>query len=602
MDKIAFEKLAEYSLESLENLRIIFRNSRKKLEGIWKILDSYDSGDFWETMRKELPKHQIIPDTNHINYIKENIINSVYAAPYIADVLPMDSDDLEEARNINKFVEYYYNLKKVGLKQLKVSGRTALLNVGFIQGGWDSTINYSHLSGDQAGGLDLIVRDPMSVYLDPNFVEFQEGRAVFISTEESVETLLANYPDSASELKKYFGVNKNSPAIEVSGVASSEDVGKNYPANNVTRDTIGMMPVWIAFKKVPTSPDSYRIDQIIYTQGEIILEYKKGIKPNYFPLVGLYLTPPEKDSFGIGICQRVLKNVLSLNILNSIAITHTYAAQRTPWVFDTNSGLSVRRVQQDLNRPDVLFPISSGDATKVLHRLEYPVLPPNLEFIKKTLEDDIEKISGIDAKYTGRDTASVTTTGGMERLQQRVSMSDNTRISLIEDYAVNLTKMIIDFHIINGGSYQFVPTNSNAPKEKEVLSVDFGKYRNQAHKFLFSINAGPLMPKTRSRLAEAANIIMQTQMQYAQGGQQVQLMSAEEWLFFQDFPQKDMILDRMKIEQLRNDQEEIASELTSFSAMTEEGMRPESAVDQLAKERQLRRDPAVRKNILNKQQ
>ena len=596
MNNAEFKVKSGYEISDLDKLFQNFRTSRRPLEGYWRVLDSYDSGEFWETMRKELPKHQIIPDTNHIYHIKENIVNSVYAAPYIADVLPIDPDNKEESRSINKFIEYLYNIRDLGLKQLKISSRTALLNVGFLQTGWDSQGEYE--KGNGKGVQTFVPRDPMSVYLDPNYPEFQEGRAVFISTEESIDNLLSTYPEAAEELKKTLGINDKSPDVSIVTVGgSNEEVGKNYSAKTVTRDSTGMVPVWIAFKKV-YSDKGHRIDQIIYTSTDLILDYKKGIRPNYFPLIALYLTAPEKDPYGTGICQRVLKNVLSLNILNSIAITHTYAAQRTPWVFDTNSGLSLRRVLQDLNRPDVVFPINSGDPTKTLYRLEYPALPDNLQFIKETLERDIEKISGIDDKYTGRDTASVTTTGGMERLQQRVSMSDNTRISLIEDYAKKLTQMIIDFHIEHGSSYNFIGTNSEDKKEQEMMSVDFTKYKSKKMGFLYSINAGPLMPKTRARLAEAANIIMQTQMQYAQSGQQVQLLSPEEWMFFQDFPQKDMILDRMMLERYRNDKEEIAAELTSFSAMTEEGMRPEAAVEQLAEERKLRRQPSVQKNLL----
>ncbi len=597
MKKEDFLKQAGYPIEVVEKLRLNFVSARRKREGMWRVIDAYDTGDFWETVRKQMPKHQIIPDTNHINFIKENIINSIYAAPYIADVLPLDPADMEEARNINKFVEYIYNLNEVGVKQLKISNNTVLHNVGFLQCGWDANTKYSQLGENNSGGTSFTPRDILSVILDPNYSDLQEGRAVFINSEESLENLLAEYSD-CEELVNAYPITQQDYSVAVS-TASAGDSGRGYVAE--TKDPTGMLPVWIAFKKVPLKNGGYRIDQIIYTQGNIILDFKQGIRPNYFPIIPLYLTPPEKDGYGIGVCQRVLKNALSLNILNSIAITHTYAAQRTPWVFDSNSGLSLRRVQTDINNPDVIFPIQQGDPTKVLYRLEYPKLPDNLEFIKTTLEADIEKVSGVDAKYTGRDTASINTTGGMERLQQRVSMTDNTRITLIEHFAKELTKMIIDFHVENGGKYSFVPTNTDSQKEIDALSVDFSKYRGGKHKFLYSINASPLMPKSRARLAEAANIIMQVQMQYAQGGQQVQLLSPEEWLYFQDLPQKDMILDRMKLERLRNDEEEIASELTSFSAMTEEGMRPEVAVQQLAQERKLRRDPAVMKNILNNQ-
>ena len=362
-----------------------------------------------------------------------------------------------------------------------------------------------------------------------------------------------------------------------------------------------MIAVFIAFKKVPTK-NGFRIDQIIYTKDEVILSYTKAIKPNYYPIVALYGLPPLKDAYGVGVCQRILKNVLSINILDSIAITHTYAAQRTPVILNESSGLTARRVQKDLNNPDRIFTINEGDIKNVLERLEYPDLPSNLQFIKDGLIDSVLMVSGIDEKYTGRDTGSVITTGGMERMQARMSMTDNTRIQGIERYARALTKMMIDFYSIHGGQRTFSTDPDYGDKVEEAMTIDFNKYKEdngvKPRAFSLTINASPLLPKNRARLAEAANIIMQVQMQYQQGGQQVKLITPEEWLFFQDFPQKHMMLDRMKIERLQNDHEQITSELSGFASMTENGMRPEEAVGQLADERAIGREPGVRNKML----
>jgi len=344
-----------------------------------------------------------------------------------------------------------------------------------------------------------------------------------------------------------------------------------------------------------------RIDQIIYTMSHIVLESQKNIKPSYFPIVALYSTPPEKDGYGIGVVQRIMKNALTLNILDSINVTHVYASQRTPTVMSLQSGLNPERVAREINDPDRVFPVAEGDVTKVLQKLNYPELPKNLEFIKSSIEESIEKITGIDVKYTGRDTASVTTTGGMERLQTRVSMTDNTRINLIEKYAKDLTRTILDFYIHFGGKRSFATNPTYENSEREALEIDFNKFKGQnqeRHQFSYHIDASPLLPKSRARLAESANQIMQVQMQY-QG--QIELLTPEEWLFYQDFPQKDMILDRMKLDRLKDDYEDITSEIASFGAMADEGMRPEEAVKQLAEERKARREPAVMKKSLEKQ-
>ncbi len=593
-----------YTLHDLQTLRDEFRNGRMTLENTWKVLDAYDSGKFWDEIKVKLPKHQIIPDTNKVFYVKNNMINSVYSAPYLADVLPLDPADQDEARQINKLLEYAYNKHEIGNKQLQAGERAALLNVGFLQIGWNDDVTYTMGEGGktvtQNGDIEVIVRDPKDVFLDPNFKDFQRGRALFIVTEDSSENLLAEYPACREELLALVKADEDRRRTGAQLLASAvnTDSVNNYHSLDVQKGSVGMFTVTIAYKMV-ADENGRRVDQVIYVAGSVVLEYKKGIVPECYPIVALYNLPPERDAYGVGVCSRILRNALSLNILDSIAVTHTYASQRTPLILDLRSGLNLARVAADMNNPDRIFPITSGTARDALVRMDYPELPRSLDIIRNGLSDAINEISGIDDRYTGRDTGSVTTTGGMERLQQRISLTDNTRIAMVEQYARNLSRMILEFYIAKGGKRAFVSVNNYEDPVKAVLTVDFDKYHDKKKNFVYSINATPLLPKTRQRLAEAANIIMQVQMQY---GGQIQLLTPEEWMFFQDFPQKDMILDRMKIDRLRNDQQEIASELTSFGSLTEQGMRPEAAVEQLANERAIRREPNVQRKILQAQQ
>ena len=197
MDHKEFKEKFNYPIEEVDQLLKLFKSRRSRKERIWRMLDAYDSGEFWDTIRHRLPKHQIIPDTNHVFYVKDNIVNSTYAAPYIADVLPVDPGDQEEGRTINKFLEYEYNRHNLGEKQLKIGTRTALLNCGFLQIGWDSKASFKVGDHVNKGEIEVIPRDPMAVLLDPNFDEFQDGRALFILTEDSYESIVAKYPDAA---------------------------------------------------------------------------------------------------------------------------------------------------------------------------------------------------------------------------------------------------------------------------------------------------------------------------------------------------------------------------------------------------------------------
>ena len=68
------------------------------------------------------------------------------------------------------------------------------------------------------------------------------------------------------------------------------------------------------------------------------------------------------------------------------------------------------------------------------------------------------------------------------------------------------------------------------------------------------------------------------------------VMTMEEWLRYQDFPQKYHILRRIKEERMRNDVEDIQSDIINYAGMVNEGMSPQGAVQQLAQERQLKRE------------
>jgi hypothetical protein len=71
---------------------------------------------------------------------------------------------------------------------------------------------------------------------------------------------------------------------------------------------------------------------------------------------------------------------------------------------------------------------------------------------------------------------------------------------------------------------------------------------------------------------------------------QPQLITAEEWLASQDFPDKYKILQRIRNDRLRDDVEDIESEIINYSGLVNQGVRPEQAINMLANERQVKRD------------
>ena len=98
--------------------------------------------------------------------------------------------------------------------------------------------------------------------------------------------------------------------------------------------------------------------------------------------------------------------------------------------------------------------------------------------------------------------------------------------------------------------------------------------------------ASPYLPKNRIRYAESATEIMAMQSQYQMNPP---LITPEEWLKYQDFPQKDIMLQRMEAQRLQDDVQDITENVVNFSSLVQQGVSPDGAVQMLADEKAMMR-------------
>lgn len=536
-------------------------------------LDAYDSGEFWKHVKVRLPKHQMLVDTNYINYIKLNQLNSIYSSGYIADVTPKDFDDEKLARKINKFLQFVYESTNMNYYQLLAGDRAALTNVGAILISWDNKVR-NGIKKKYSGQVKPRFIDTMSLYLDPAVRDYQEGSALFIAEVVSRAELGKN-KDYADKLKS----DKKNVSV------SSSEYGKAYIGSKIPSTDDNTVNLLTAFIK----NDDGTIDQYIIADETTILDEKKDIKPSCFPVAVLYGLPPVKDVYGFNVTKLCLQNCLALNLLDSMGITHIYAQQRRATLYRQDIGIDPDYLAENINNPDITIPVN-GDPTKAIYQVDLPDLPNFLVEYRARLEQSIFLISGVDPTYTGRQTNSVTTTGGVERLQQRASLTDAARITMLEHFTKQLAKLILDFYVEFGDSYE-VRMDSRHSALREIVDIDFKEIREKGTNFEFTFNASPYLPRNRIRYAEAANNIMTLQAQYQMNPP---LITPEEWLSYQDFPQKDAILERMEANRLQDDTQEITENVVNFSSLIQQGVTPDGAIKMLADEKaMLRADPKL---------
>ena len=78
-----------------------------------RILDAIVQGDMWRALGAKFPKYQILPDTNDIAYIVNNMVASIYSVAKIADILPTSEEDVQIVSDLNMAMEHEWQISNI---------------------------------------------------------------------------------------------------------------------------------------------------------------------------------------------------------------------------------------------------------------------------------------------------------------------------------------------------------------------------------------------------------------------------------------------------------------------------------------------------------
>ena len=535
-----------------------------------QVLDLTDRGGLWEALGAKFPPYQILPDTNHVAYIKNNMVASIYTIAKCAELLPTSDKDKDIITHINVALEQEWNLTNIAKMQKQAGANAALHNIGITQIGWDENM----VSGGdtiQKGQVRAKNISPIKFMRDPFAIDLKNSGycMTYDKYHKSVFLGNKNYRD---EFKKYVESRKNSGAI----LSTPEIIGAKPSTTN--DDYYTLVTFW---EKVEDADGNIVIDEIHTINAEAVLYIRQAIKPNRFPFAILYCNDPGDSLVGISEPARSFANTVAYNIMDSISLTSAYKNQRPPKFVSSESGLNINSFAQHANDADYTF-VVNGDASKAVHYHQFPQVDPHIGEITMRLDSNIKQVSGVDERYTGRDTGSILTTGGIQDQLNRVTVIDTPKIENFEDYAKQLTELVLTNLIEFGGKRKYLVKDPEKVNTYNSVDVDFPKLDSETV-FNYQINVSSELPRNKARIAEMANQLMEKQMQYQQQGESVDLITVEEWLMCQDLPMKEYMLERMGIQRMNNEIENVSQTLFEFAELTKQGMSPQDAMLAVAK-------------------
>lgn len=540
-------------------------------------LDAVDNGDLWKSLAAKYPKYQILPDTNHVSYIKNNILASIYTVGRCANIIPTSEEDKDLVQQLNNMLTYIWGKCDIPMYQMKAGERAALLNLGVTQVGWDNNfIEAKHPI--QKGKIRLKNIDPLKYMRDP-YAESLDDSSFVITWDSYHKNILKSHPLYGDKFKKLYKEKELSDTELGSTVGPITD-----KVTNPAQTKKNYYTVYVHFIK----RDDGKIDEIHTLDNAHILYMKEDIQPSMFPFAELYCNLPNNNLVGTSEPAKIFANSLAYNLMNSIILTSEYKNQRPPKFISSASGLNISAFTKHGNDADRTF-IVQGDASKAVHYHQFPTPSATVFNDMSLLANDIMHSSGIDDRYTGRDTGSVLTTGGIENMLAQVTMVDTTRIALYESYTARLTELILSNYISNSmkRAYFF-----KRPDTGEFVSaeVDFPNISDETL-FDYEIAISSYLPKNKAQIKSMADNLIQMQMQYGNQGIEVDLITPQEWMQFQDFPLAEQMTERMKLQRSLNWQQATAQIVEQYTVLVENGIDPSQAIEMTADTVAAQQDP-----------
>ena len=555
-DGVTVEKLTEYFNIGKAEYSAAQRRAQK--------LDATDRGKLWEAVRAAFPKYQILPDTNYVSYVKNNILASIYTVGKSAQLLPTSDKDKDIVMQLNIAMDNLWATLDVAGYQMQAGERAALLNYGITQVGWDNSIITGTGDAFRKGEVVLKNIDPLKFMRDP-FAKDIETASWCCTWDSFHKSVIMDNPKYKEEFQNYLQSNKESAD------ATGDMISMN--TDHVSKTAQGKKGYYTIYSYWVNKDG--KIHEIHLVNNEHVLLCKQDIKPATFPFAELYCNLPAGDLFGTSECSKIFANNLAYNIMSSIILTSEYKNQRPPRFVNGQSGINVATFVKHGNDADRTF-IVQGDASKAVHYQQFP--QPTQQAVQSMgfLSADVKTITGVDDRYTGRDTGSVLTTGGIENMLDQVTMIDAPKVENYERYCKRLTYLIVT-NCLNFSMKRKYFTQNPRTLEWKTVEVDFPKIDPDTI-FSYELSISSELPKNKSRIESVANHLMEMQMQYQGQGIDVDIITPEEWLMMQDLPLREYMQERMGVQRTQNWVSLVSQAVTQYAGLVDNGVDPEEAI------------------------
>lgn len=541
----------------------------------WRLIRSLYRGDFWKVFKKNLKDYTMTPDWNYFEYCVQAYLNSIYSGAFIGTLTPRYQEDEDFIEGLNAFISYNWNKWGMKNKFLHVGENGELYNLGAVRVDWDEhskTVRMEALSPDE-------------LYFDPSVDCYKNGHAIFIERSINIEKLRSDerFKEKVDAYIKKVG--------RLNDLTINDRIAVNETQTTSDNKTVSLIECFIR-------NDEGGIDQIFLLDEKEII-YQQTLSLKCFPIAVYTPQRPDGNPYGHSKLNKILNTVITLNMIDSMEATQPYRLLNRVRFVNVDGRINMRSFAQYGNTPGASFECK-GDPSNLIHYVDVPTIP-DMTNLKNRLENSIFQVTGVDPYYKGRMTNSIQTTGATQAFQARVTMlTDNSRITLLEEFCEDLTRLVLCYYKEFSGDTIFnVPKLSATGTNKVVDTYEINFDSEKDVEYDYMINASILLPMNQANLFESAKALYEMQGQYQF---KTQVITEEDLIRYSDFPQKDLILQRLTADKQSNTAQDLIADLTNFATiftkLISQGLSEQQAAEQainilIEEKNMMMQDPSI---------
>jgi hypothetical protein len=528
-EELKNEVSSERNIKDIISMYHSYKAAKESTIKKWNRIKAFYDGDFWEKFKEKIKDYTLIPDTNYVEYVVTAYINSIYSGIYIPEIIAGDLSMDETAQKLSAYIHSEFMKRNIKQDFVSWGENTLLYNM--------QPVKVFLKNKNKKKDIEFETISPFGIFFDPSVADYSKGEAIFIVKETNIYTLMKD-PRYKQKITNFLNTTDDKNLqVEATNIGDQQPDYERFTTTG--NKTVSVLEYYIRTKN--------GIDNGFIMNEALILHEKQNIIPDRFPIEVLYHRKPNGNPYGTPLIYKILNSYITLNLLDSMDATQPYLAQNRPKFFDLKSRINPRSFIDYGNTPGATFPLF-GEPGKGVHYQDIQVIPETFQ-IKQRLEMGIFNVTGVDPAYKGRQTNSITTTGGVEAQQARVIMlTDNAPLVALETFVEKLSKLYLETAKEHIEEIQVRENNFIKKMAKMSLKeVDF-------QDFTFILESKPYLPMTKQTRFETLKQLYEMQGQY---NFQIKLIQEED------------LLDELPVDPIRKSKlmQRISSEKQSNAAL-----------------------------------